>query len=161
VVCPPEPRAALLRSACLAGALGAPLLVVRPGDAERLRVLLDDLRPRCVYVVGAARGLAGLGDRRRVELADADAVAALHEDVLTRRGPVETLVVADAADRGKDGKGGMARLAPFVAVQKRAALLLAGGDAAAAVEAAVRRPALAAADNLLIVADLAAVPWEQ
>src|SRR5262249_52385549 len=75
VVGPPEPRAALLRSACLAGALGAPLLVVRPGDAERLRALLDDLGPRCVYVVGAARGLAGLGDRRRVELADADAVA--------------------------------------------------------------------------------------
>src|SRR5262249_13023288 len=70
-------------------------------------------------------------------------------------------VVADAADRGKDGKGGMARLAPFVAVQKRAALLLAGGDAAAAVEAAVRRPAPAAADHLLIVADLAAVPWEE
>jgi hypothetical protein len=164
VVCPPTPRADLLQSACLAGALRCPLLVVGPDDAARLAVLLDGLGTGRLYLVGAARGLPGLGARRRVDLADAAAVAAAHEAALARRGPVETLLVANAADAGPDGKGGMARLAPYVAVQKRAALLLTrpdGGDAAAAIEEAVRRPALRAADHLLFVADLTAVPWEQ
>src|SRR5262249_10079147 len=67
---------------------------------------------------------------------------------------------ANPAD-DEDGLGGMASLAPWIALQKRAALLLtnaAGDNVEATVNAALRDPSLHNADTLLLVAGLKAIP---
>ena len=58
----------------------------------------------------------------------------------------------------------MSVLAPWIAVQRRAALVLTndeGTDATAAVTAAVKNPEMARADTLIIVASLRAIPVEK
>jgi hypothetical protein len=156
VVCPAKPRALLLHAACLAGALRAPLVVTH--DEDDIKGRLREWATREVYAVGGAAKLE-LSDVRRVPLADADAVAKAYREQLAKKGPVQSLVVANPADVEKGG--GMSTLAPWVAVQKRAALLLtddAGGNVGDVVRAALKDPDLRAADSLILVADRRAIP---
>src|SRR5262249_46147148 len=65
---------------------------------------------------------------------------------------------------GKDGPGAMSPLAPWVALQRHAALVLtneAGDNVEEAVRAAVERHDLRDADALILVANLKAVPMLQ
>jgi hypothetical protein len=164
VVCPAEPRGQLLQAACLAGAARAPLFVTH-GPRQELDVLRDRLaewRTDQVYLVGDAGKLwRALPNVRHVKLADEAAVAAAYRRRLGRH--VETLVVANPADTG-EGLGGMSALAPWVALQKRAALLLTGKDGnnvAEVVQKALRDERLRQADALVLVANLQAVPMLQ
>src|SRR5262249_40116931 len=93
-------------------------------------------------------------------LTDEKAIASAYMKWQQKKGPIRTIVVANPADGG-DGLGGMASLAPWIGLQKRAALLLAnatgdnveeGGDDALSD---VRRRE---AENLLLVAGLKAIP---
>src|SRR5262249_26035663 len=96
------------------------------------------------------------------ELTDEGAVAAAHVEHLRQHGPVRTLVVANPADVRAE-RGGLSALAPWVALQRCAALLLtnaAGDDVAAVVRAARDKPRLAPADRVILLADLEAIPME-
>jgi hypothetical protein len=163
VVCPAEPRGLLLQSACLAGALQAPLFVLdgKDGEADELRRRLTRWHTHTVYAAGDAvarcRALRGIAV---TELADQRDVAAAYLRCLLRHGPVTTLVVTNPYDL-RDGFGGMSSLAPWVALQRRAALLCtdpAGDDVEAVVRAAVDNPQLRRADALVLVANLKAIP---
>jgi hypothetical protein len=165
VVCPVEPRGLLLQSACLAGAAKAPLYAIRnkAGEAAELRRWLAGGRIRVVFAAGdTARICRDLPDVQLVELADEAAVAASYLDHQLKKGPIGTLVVANPADNEKD-RGGMSTLAPWVALQRRAALLLtnsAGDNTAAVVRAALQNPELHQADALILVAGLRAIPMD-
>ena len=166
VVSPAEPRRQLLQSACLAGTLQAPLFIShgKPSEGAELRRRVQAWGATEVIATGAAaklcRGLSGV----RVErLADDSALAAAHWRELRKQGPIQTLVVANPADAAR-AKGGMSALAPWIALQRHAALLLTndeGTDAEAVIRAALRRPALRQADALILVADLQAIPMER
>jgi hypothetical protein len=166
VVCPAEPRGLLLQSACLAGSLRAPLYVLegRSGETARLRELVVGWGARRAHLAGAARSLAGsLPGVECLKLADADAVAAARLRVLSRAGDADCLVVANPDDDGA-GLGGMAALAPWIALQKRAPLLLTdpkGDNVEEVVQRALRRPSLREADALLLVGNLQALPMRQ
>jgi hypothetical protein len=166
VVCPAEPRGQLLQAACLAGAVRAPLFVLRGrlGETARLRALLGGWETRKACLVGEARKLARvLPEVETVKLRDAAAVAAAFVKVQARDGALDALVVANPADTG-EGMGGMAALAPWVALQKRAALVLtgpAGDDVEAAVRAAVKSGPLRRAEAVILVANLKAVPMRE
>jgi hypothetical protein len=166
VVCPALPRGQLLQAACLAGVLRAPLLV-RRGDDQDAKVIRERVAA-CgagqVFLVGSAADLApALPGVRHVRLADEEAAAAAHRRRLREQGPVSTIVLANPADTA-EGMGGLSALAPWVALQKHAALVLTGPDGTDADEVvlkAVRREALRGAENLLLVANLQAVPWQR
>jgi hypothetical protein len=166
VVAPAEPRRLLLQSACLAGALQAPLFIGhgKPGEAAELCQRLRAWGAAEVFAAGPAAKLCrGLSGVRVVRLADESAVAAAHLRALEKQGAINTLVLANPADLAP-GKGGMSALAPWVALQRHAALLLTndeGTDAESVVRAALRKPALRGADALIIVANLQAVPMER
>jgi hypothetical protein len=166
VVTPAEPRRLLLQCACLAGALEAPLLITHgaPAEGAELRRRLDTWGTTEVYAAGwAARLCRGLPGVRVVRLADDRAVAAAYLRRLRERGPIRTLVLANPGD-GAGGRKGMAALAPWVALQRHAALVLTndeGTDAESALRAALGKPALGDADALIIVADLRAIPMER
>jgi hypothetical protein len=164
VVCPPEPRGALLQAACLAGTLHAPLVVTDagPGEAERLRERFEEWGAKRVVAAGAAACPTGSGVRVEA-LRNADAVAGARLRALTRGGRVDTVVVANPADTGP-GLGGMSALAPLVALRKQAPLLLtnpAGDDAEAAVLAATRGEEVREVESVVFVAGLRAVPMAQ
>jgi hypothetical protein len=166
VVCPDKPRRLLLQAACLAGVLRAPLVVLHGPDEEaaRFRARLGRWQTTSVYAVGsAARACRGLTGVKVFRLADEEAVAAAHLRHLVQKGPVRTLVVANPADTGKD-QGGMSALAPWIALQKHAALLLTndrGDNVNAVVQTALRNQHLLRADALILVATLSAIPMEQ
>jgi hypothetical protein len=163
VVCPAEPRGLLLQSACLAGALQAPLFVLRgsDGEADELRGWLTSWHTRTVYAAGdAATVCKDLHSVTVTELAEQSDVSAAYLRCLLRHGPVTTLVVTNPYDL-REGFGGMSSLAPWVALQRRAALLCtdpAGDDVEAVVDAAVDDPHLRRADSLVLVANLKAIP---
>lgn len=167
VVCPAKPYRLLLQSACLAGILQAPLYVLHEdeGNADNLRRLLKAWGAETVFAVGsAADACRKIAPGTRVErLADEEAVAATYLRHQLQQGPVRTLVVANPADLEREA-GQMSSLAPWITLKKRAFLLLtnrAGDDVADQVEAALKRYGLAAADTLLIAADLQAIPMER
>jgi hypothetical protein len=163
VVCPPEPRGRLLQAACLAGTLRAPLYVLHdePAATESLHRWLGEWRPSSIVAIGAAAAACrGVRHGDTVELTGEAEVAAAHLRQLLLHVPVETLVVANAADI-KDYLGDMSTLAPWVAVQRHAALVLTndtGENVEDVVRAALRDPQLAGAENLLLVAGLKAIP---
>jgi hypothetical protein len=163
VICAPKPRGLLLQAACLSGALRAPLFVDHGTAADRkeLRQLLIECGAKRVYAVSDVKlARRELGDPPVTHLADEPAVAALYLKHLLKQGPVRTLVVANPDD-DRNGLGGMASLAPWIALQKRGALLLtnpAGNNVEHVVQAALESPALRDADVLLLVAGLKAIP---
>src|SRR5262249_5037023 len=155
----------LLQSACLAGVLRAPLVIDGGGttEAAELRRRLRGWGTAGVFAAGAAARLCrGLHGVRGVRLAHAEARAPAPRRRLREQGPVNALVVANSADCDR-GAAPLSALAPWVALQRRAALVLtddAGANTAAAVRAALRRPGLGRADVLILVGDLRAVPME-
>jgi hypothetical protein len=154
VVCPAAPRRLLLHAAALAGAVQAPLFVLRgqPEDGQELHRRLDNWQAREVLLVGAADERAlRLTDVRVHRLADEESVVAATVEAQAHRGAVDTLVVANPADAG------LAELAPWIAASRRAALVLTndrGNDVTAAVRAAL-------AEYLLLVARPGAVGTER
>jgi hypothetical protein len=166
VVVPAEPRRLLLHAACLAGALRAPLYVLRgaEGESADLAERLAAWKTKELYAVGSRVELPGkAGEIRVVPLADAAAVSAAYVRELAKDGPVRNVVVANPDDLTRE-RGGMSVLAPWVAVQRRAALVLTnedGTDTAAAVTAALKNPEMARADTLILVANLRAIPVEK
>ncbi len=163
VVCPAAPRRQLLQAACLAGAAGAPLVVVH-GDADEA----GDLTKRClawraqqVMLVGAVDGIPNLPSGISVSRLENE--QAVSEACLSHLGRVDVMVVANPADGGKN-RLGLSVLAPWTALQKHAALLLTnsdGTDAAEIVRAAAKREPMRRADAVLLVADLQAIPPEK
>jgi len=176
VLCPipsrTQERGQLLQAACLAGVLRAPLYLVhedvceshpqeQSAELQALRDRLTGWQTRQVYLVGKARTLdVSLPDVDTIPLADEQAVAQAHLKALASKGPIETLVIANPFDNQED-RGGMAALAPWICLRKRAPLLLtgeAGTDVARLVEAAVRQPALRRVESIVIAGNLNAIP---
>ncbi len=166
VVCPAQPRRLLLQAACLAGVVHAPLVVLhgKVGDADRLDRRLAKWDARQVYAVGkAARACRSLRGVKVLRLPDEEAVTTAYLRHQLRKGPVHTLVVANPADTGKD-LGGMSALAPWVALQKRAALLLTNDDGSnveAVVKRALKDQDLLRAESVILVANLKAIPMDK
>jgi hypothetical protein len=165
VVCPAQPRGLLLQAACLAGVLRAPL-VVRHGGADEDAELVRQLTAwgtREVHIAGPIQVPdSARVALRRIPLADEEAVRTAYQHRLWRAGTIRTLVIANAADDGKD-LGGMSVLAPAIAVMHRAVLLLtnvAGDNTAALVQAAIQERELGRIESLLLVAGLRAIPME-
>src|SRR5262249_10649796 len=163
VICPAEPHRLLLQAACLAGVSQAPLLVVHddPRETKELRQLLIDWQTHTILAVGKVDKLwHGLPEMQLVRLADEQAVAAAYLRRQLKNGPIDTLVVANPSDIKRPG-GVMSPLAPWVALNKRAFLILTnedGDNVAAIVDSALRRHSLRHIDNLILVADLLAIP---
>jgi hypothetical protein len=163
VVCPAEPRRVLLHAACLAGALRAPLLVTHSDRDESalIRRRLSDWQTQDVYAVGAAQLPHPAGKARVHRLADEEAVITACLRLQAGRA-IQTLVIANPADSRK-GMAPMSCLAPWLAVQKHAALLLTnaeGDNAPALVNQALKNPRLHTADTIVLAADLRAIPVE-
>jgi hypothetical protein len=163
VVCPAEPRRTLLQMACLAGVSKAPLYVLR-GEAGETAKLRHQLRAwGTVEVVAAGNAIhrcQGISGVRVIPLHGEQDVSDYYLYLQLQNGPIRTLVVANPAD----GRAGMSALAPWIALQKRAALLLtnaAGSNTAALVQRALKRPSLRHVESLLLVADLKAIPPER
>jgi hypothetical protein len=166
VISPAEPRGLLLQAACLAGVLKAPLYVIRslPDESGKLQDLLRHWETKTVIAAGGADRLCcKLRDVDVVRLPGEKTVGAAYLRHQLERGPIQTLVVANPADVEQD-QGRLSSLAPWVALQHRAALLLTnakGDNVAAVVDAALRHRELRRADALILVADLQAIPMEQ
>src|SRR6185312_15791064 len=92
------------------------------------------------------------------------AVATAYQKLLARQGRIETVILSNPADIGED-LGGTSALAPWIAVNRRAALLLtnpAGTNVAEVMDRAQRREALRHINALLLVANLKAIPmWQR
>jgi len=162
VVAPANQRRLVLQAACLAGVLKAPLLL-SDGSQDYARVLAGWQTEEIYNVAGSAKGLGKASGARLIKLADEDAVVASYLIHQLKNGPISTLVVANPADL-QDDKGRMSTLAPWLAIQKRAALVLtneAGTDAEEAIGAALKREGLARADTLLLAGNLKAIPMKK
>jgi hypothetical protein len=166
VVCPAEPRRLLLQAACLAGAAHAPLFVHRgtAADTHALHAALSAWHAREVYAIGHTQRLCReLPEVKVVAFKDEQSVFRAYLRRQIRHGAIRTLVVANPADI-EAGLGSMSTLAPWIALQRHAALLLtnnAGTDAAAVVKAALNDEHLTRVNNLILVAGLQAIPMEQ
>lgn len=167
VVCAAQPRRLLLQAACLAGAARAPLLVLEEGPQQEaeLRRRLSDWRTRKVHAVGdkASQFCRSLSDVDVQLLSNEATVVAAYLRLQQKHGPINTLVVANPADSG-DERVGMSSLAPWVALQRRGALLLTsdkGDDTASLLAGALKNPQLSAAEYLILVGDLKAIPMER
>jgi hypothetical protein len=166
VVCPAEPYPLLLQAACLAGVAHAPLFVTHgeAHEAKELRPLLAAWHTKTILACGQAKRLwRGVPGLRVIRLGNEAAVAAAYLRRQLANGPIDTLVIANPADV-KRSTGVMSPLAPWVALTKRAALVFtnaAGDNVGAAVETALKHRALRRVDNLMLVADLLAIPMER
>ncbi|HYV38734.1 MAG TPA: C25 family cysteine peptidase, partial [Gemmataceae bacterium] len=164
VVVPKQSRRLLLHAACLAGALQAPLHILEDNkhSISSLKRQIAEARTREVYAVGGTSEILGnLSNTRVVELGDENAVALAYVKIQCERGPIDTLVLANPADVVSGSGNPMSTLAPWIALQKRAALVLTndkGDNAEDAIMAALENPAIAKADTLVIAADLKAIP---
>jgi hypothetical protein len=166
VVCPAEPRRQLLQAGCLAGASGVPLFVLsgQPEEKSTLRKQLSEWKTRKIYAIGDAAKLCdNLKSVHVVRLVDAEAVAQAHRRLLRQAGPIQTLVVTNPADI-RPGQTSMSALAPWIAIQHRAALLLTndkGDDAGNEIRQALGTRDLREAESLILVGDLSALPMER
>jgi len=162
VVCPAAPRGQLLQAALLAGLLRAPLCITHDAaDEADFRESVTRWKATEVYAAGAAvRACRKLAEVRVVSFGSERAVADACRRELARRGPITTLVVANADDL-YDGRGGMSSLAPWLALRHNAPLLLtntAGDNVEAVVSDALRHKDVRTADSVLIAANRVAVP---
>ncbi len=159
VVAAADPGDELFRAAALAGALKAPLFVLREGDepVKGLKELLASKGVRQVLAVGAAAGaVAKVGGVEVVRLPDASAVDAAHRRELAKGGPARAWVLASPGDL--DGCG---VFAPWVSTLRKAPLLLTneeGTDSEKVVEAALAGPDAGGVETMLVVADPDAIP---
>ncbi len=166
VLCPAEPGPQLLQASCLAGALAAPLFTLtgQPGEEAICRQQLSDWKAEKIYAVGDGVKIChDLKNVKIIRLLDAEATARAHRLHLKQRGPIANLVVANPAD-GQRCLTGMSALAPWIAIQHRAALLLTnekGDDAGSILREALRSPDLRRVESLLLVGDLNAIPMER
>jgi hypothetical protein len=166
VVAPASERRLVLHAACLAGAFQARLVIAhdKPGEIKQIKRSLAEWQTEEVVAVGgAAKALGKLGGMHVVKLSDEAAVSAAYLKQQLKNGPITTLVVANPNDINDD-LGSMSTLAPWVALQKRAALVLtndAGSDAEEVIGAALQHDSLARAESLLFVAALKAVPMKK
>jgi hypothetical protein len=165
VIAPADQPRLMLQAACLAGVLKAPLLLTRPDDkAAEIKRMLAAWKTVELFDVGAAAGPLGkLGGVTVFKLADEDAVTSLYIAHQIKGGSLDTLVVANPADR-HPGLGHMSVLAPWLALQKRAALLLTndqGTDAEQVIAAALERDGLRRADFLVLAGNLQAIPMKK
>ncbi len=168
VVCSAAPRGLLLHAACLAGALHGPLLVLPGNDhahAELARCL-GELKVRKLHAVGAAatQACAKLAGVDVQSLAGENAAADAYLRLVQKNAPIKSLVLANPGDAVTSKFGGMSILAPWIALQRRAALLLTddkGHNAKAILDAAAKNPVFAKADNVILVADHRAIPTER
>jgi hypothetical protein len=165
VVCPAEPVADLLQAACLAGVRRAPLFVL-DAKGTRLAALLDALirwKTQHVTLVGSAGKIQPwLAGWKCAHLTDSAAVQAAHLHDLAKGKPLPTIVLTNPHER-LDAPETMAALAPWLALQKRAALRFTaadGADAAGVVEQALREPKLAKAEFLILAGSPRAIPPE-
>ena len=114
-----------------------------------------------VYAVGTSYRLCpDLPNMKTWRLKDEAAVAGSYLRHQRKHGRVHTLVLANPTDV-QEGPGAMSSLAPWIALQKRAALLLTnpkGDNVGTLVKTAVQQPGLAQVETLLLVADLTAIP---
>jgi hypothetical protein len=154
-------RRLLLHAAALAGVARAPLFIWRGAeDGERLSSWVGERTVEFI-VVGDLPAWNGFrtGPAGSVTLIrDESAVQAASIKFLSARGPIDTIVVANPADRG------LAELGPWVAVRRGAALVVTndkGDDVTAAVRRAVVDPALERVENLLLLARPNAVAAER
>ncbi len=165
VVCPASERSLLLHAACLAGIAKAPLYVIRSeeDDAAELRRRVAGWKTREVIAVGGSAKLCRTLEGVRVnELPDEDFVTTEYLRRLHAGGKVETLVVTNPAD-GKKG-GGLSRLAPLLAIRRRAALLLtneSGDNVADLVRNAGKKPVLREVDAVALLGDPRSIPTEK
>jgi hypothetical protein len=163
VVAPAGDRRLVLHAACLAGALQAPLLLTDDKTAPDVKKRLAAWKVAEIHVVGGTAKLLGKTGAKVTKLPDEDAVVAAYVKQLVQVGPVRTIVLANPDDL-KDGYGRMSTLAPWLALQKRAALVLTnstGENAEEAVAAALKRKGLERADTLLIAGNLKAIPMKK
>jgi hypothetical protein len=163
VIAPAKQRRLALQAACLAGVLQAPLVLTYDlqGETEQVQQMLADWKTEEIYAVGGTAKLIGKPDEIRVvALGDEEAVFATYLHQQSKNGPIQTIVVANPDDVNNGGEK-ISTLAPWIALQKRAALVLtssAGTDAEAAIKAALQNEALAKADVLIIAGDLKSIP---
>jgi hypothetical protein len=166
VVCPKEPRRSLLEAACLAGAMHAPLCVLhgRPEEAVALDRLIAAGGTEELLAIGEARKMCRkISGVRHTTLPDEKSVANRYLSILRGRGPIKTLVLANACDSRLTG-GGLSNLAPWVALQRHAVLLLtnqAGDNVRELVDRAKLDKRLERAESILFVADMQAIPGER
>lgn len=164
VVCPAQPRRQLLQAACLAGVLRVPLVVStgKPQDAAELKRRLQSWHTQEILAVGAAVDLCRqLSKAAIVPLKDEQSVQVEYVRHLRKQGPIQTFVVANAAD---EKAGRLAVLAPWLALQRRAVLLLtndAGDNVRSVVQDALKHPDLRRCDTVILLADLKAIPTEK
>jgi hypothetical protein len=165
VICPAEPRRLLLQSACLAGALHAALCIT-PGDKASdsdIAVLLKQWRPDTVYLAGSGARANSNAVTRVVHLPSEGDVVDRYVQIQSAHGPIQDLLVANPAD-GARGLSNMSPLAPWLAVQRSAALLhtnVDGDDVDEIVEEAISDPRLHNADSLTFLGDLKAIPMQR
>jgi hypothetical protein len=166
VVCPSADKRLLLQAACLAGALKAPLYPLRDDETEKktLPARLADWGAEEVYAVGPVPAfVSGLPGIKLVPLTDEAAVVNRYLDLHAKTGALDTLVVANPAD-GESGKKSLSRLAPWIAVKRRALLLLTndkGDDAGAIIREVLKKDPGRAVEHVILVGDLEALPRQQ
>ena len=133
------------------------------GEAEDLARRVATWKPAEVLAVGDSADVCKtLKDAKVTPLADEAAVSAAYLRRQLRRGKIETLVIANPADAAKGTP--LSRMAPALALQRRAVLMLtneAGDNTAALVRAALKNDDLRRVENLILLADLKAIPTER
>jgi hypothetical protein len=144
----------------------APLILSRGGieDAGRLKRAISFWNCREILAAGATYRLCrDCPEVRVVRLLDEQALVSAGLRHLRRQGPIKALVIANPADSSA-GLGDMSALAPWLAVDKHAALLLTndkGMNVDQVVQVALRHEALLRADAAILVGSLRAIPVER
>jgi hypothetical protein len=162
VLCPAEPRELLLQSACLAGALRAPLYINQgdDGESDALRRRVTAWGTKEIFAAADAEKLCrGLSNVHVAPLRDHEAVAREHVRRLLDKAAVHTIVLANPSDV-RLGLGEMSPLAPWLAIERHAPLLLTNDEGENA-EALVESAEPLQADTMILVAGLKAIPMRR
>jgi hypothetical protein len=168
VICPKSDRSALLQAACLAGVMRAPLYPIteQPGEETALRQQLLEWKTQEIYAIGLTPLISKLERNkdkepiRVIRLRDAEVLARAHRRRLQQQGLIENLVLANPAD-ARGGLSPMSMLAPWIAMQRRAALLFTnekGDNSESVISEALQTRMLHRAESLILLGDLTALP---